>query len=77
LPKKICACGEGEFAGLAQTGGGSLLGSVVSDFALYMRAKSAADAVVARDPELLLPEHAALGARASAEATVRATQLSS
>jgi ATP-dependent DNA helicase RecG len=69
--------GEGEFAGLAQTGGGSLLGSVVSDFALYMRAKSAADAVVARDPELLLPEHAALGARASAEATVRATQLSS
>jgi ATP-dependent DNA helicase RecG len=69
--------GEGEFAGLAQTGGGSLLGSVVSDFALYMRAKAAADAVVARDPGLALPEHAALLERASAAATVRATQLSS
>jgi ATP-dependent DNA helicase RecG len=69
--------GEGEFAGTAQAGGSSLLGSVVSDFALYMRAKAEADALVARDPELERPEHAALRAAVDAGATVRATQLSS
>ena len=69
--------GEGEFAGVAQTGGGTLLGSVVSDFALYMRAKSLADALVLRDPALELPEHAALRASLTGEATARATFLSS
>ena len=69
--------GEGEFAGLAQAGGGTLLGSVISAFALYMRAKVAADAVVASDPALLLPEHAALRAPIAAEAALRATRLSS
>jgi len=69
--------GEGEFAGKAQAGGGSLLGSLVSDFALYMRAKAEADALVARDAELALPEHAALLASLDEEGTLRATLLSS
>ena len=49
--------GEGEFAGTAQAGGGTLLGSVVSDFAIYMRAKKDADDVIAGDPDLRRPEH--------------------
>jgi ATP-dependent DNA helicase RecG len=70
--------GEGEFAGTVQAGGGSgLLGSLVSDFALYMRAKSDADALVARDPGLHFPEHAGLRERLGAEAGSRAILLSS
>jgi ATP-dependent DNA helicase RecG len=70
--------GEGEFAGTQQAGGGSgLLGSVVSDFALYMRAKADADALVARDPGLLLPQHARLRALLDAQADTRAMLVSS
>ena len=70
--------GEGEFAGTQQAGGGSgLLGSVVSDFALYMRAKADADALVARDPELRLPEHARLRELLDAQAETRAMLVSS
>jgi len=70
--------GEGEFAGTAQAGGSSgLLGSLVSDFALYMRAKADADALVARDPALRRPEHAGLRERVAAEPGANVTLLSS
>jgi ATP-dependent DNA helicase RecG len=70
--------GEGEFAGTAQAGGaGGLLGSVVSDFALYMRAKADADALVAADPDLALPEHRGLRAYVDREASARATFVTS
>ena len=69
--------GEGEFAGTAQAGGGSGLGNVVSDFALYMRAKADADAVVAADPGLERPEHRGLRAFLDVETGARATLLGS
>ncbi len=70
--------GEGEFAGTIQAGGAAgMLGNVVSDFPLYMRAKVAADALVAADPQLLAPEHRALRAATSDESSVRATLINS
>ncbi len=69
--------GEGEFAGTAQAGGGTLLGSVVSDFALYMRAKAAADALVASDPDLVRDEHAAARAASERAGSMRETLLGS
>jgi ATP-dependent DNA helicase RecG len=70
--------GEGEFAGTMQAGGANgMLGNLESDFALYMRAKADADALVARDPKLLGPEHSGLRARLDGEAGSRATLLSS
>jgi ATP-dependent DNA helicase RecG len=70
--------GEGEFAGTAQAGAGTgLLGSIVSDFALYLDAKRDADAIVADDPRLERPEHAALRSLTSDEATARETLLRS
>jgi len=69
---------EGEFAGTLQAGGDSgLLGSVVGDFALYMRAKADADALVAGDPELARPEHRALREILDEEVTARAMLVSS
>ena len=50
----------GELAGTAQAGDAGTIGNIVDDFALYMRAKEAADAIVAADPELDAPEHRAL-----------------
>jgi len=50
----------GELAGTAQAGDAGTIGNIVDDFALYMRAKEAADAIVARDPGLAAPEHGAL-----------------
>jgi ATP-dependent DNA helicase RecG len=70
--------GEGEFAGTQQAGGGSgLLGSLTGDFALYMRAKADADALVSGDPGLLRPEHARLRALLDAQAETRAMLVSS
>ncbi|MBC5800712.1 MAG: ATP-dependent DNA helicase RecG [Candidatus Eremiobacteraeota bacterium] len=69
--------GEGEFSGTAQAGGGDLLGSLVSDFALYMRAKAAADALVAADPGLARPEHHALRSLLDGNADARAMFVSS
>jgi ATP-dependent DNA helicase RecG len=70
--------GEGEFAGTAQAGGGTvLLGDLVSDFAIYMRAKADADALVSDDPALARPEHEALRALLDDDASARATLLSS
>ena len=68
---------EGEFAGTAQAGGTTLLGSVVSDFALYMRAKADADALVATDPSLERSEHRGLRRLVDPEAEARATLLDS
>ena len=67
----------GEFAGTAQTGGGGLLGDVVADFALYMRAKADADALVTADPTLSSPEHAALHQLLDDNAGARAMLVSS
>jgi len=67
--------GEGEFAGLAQAGGGRLLGSIVSDFALYERAKFAADAYVVADPDHA--ERLVAQARAAGDASARRRLLSS
>jgi ATP-dependent DNA helicase RecG len=67
----------GEFAGEAQAGGDGLFGEVASDFALYMRAKADADALVASDPSLAAPEHVGLLALVDADATARAMLLSS
>jgi len=70
--------GEGEFAGTAQAGGGAgLLGNLVSDFALYMRAKAEADAVVAADPALERAEHRPLRELTADTASARATFISS
>ena len=52
----------GQLAGTAQAGDAGTIGDIQDDFALYMRAKEAADAIVAADPELRAPEHAALRA---------------
>jgi ATP-dependent DNA helicase RecG len=68
----------GEFAGTAQAGGeGGLLGDVARDFALYMRAKADADALIAADPELSNPRHAPLRTLLDENATARAMLLSS
>ena len=64
---------SGELAGTMQAGGNDgTIGDLVSDFALYMRAKEAADAIVARDPEFREPEHHALRALIDDVAAARA-----
>jgi ATP-dependent DNA helicase RecG len=68
----------GEFAGTAQAGrGDGLLGDVQRHFKMYMQAKADADAVVAADPALLLPEHARLLALVEGERAQRAALVSS
>jgi ATP-dependent DNA helicase RecG len=62
----------GELAGTAQAGEMGTIGSIIDDFALYMRAKEAADAIVARDPDLRDPDHAALHAMVDANVSARA-----
>jgi len=62
----------GELAGTAQAGDAGTIGSIVDDFALYMRAKEAADALVARDPDLSAPEHRGLLALLDESASARA-----
>jgi ATP-dependent DNA helicase RecG len=70
--------GEGEFAGTAQAGGGQgLLGSVETDFALYMRAKADADRLVISDPALAAATDRALRSPAGDDAEARATLLDS
>ncbi len=54
---------EGEFAGTAQAGSGAgmgTIGSIITDFELYMHAKAEADAIIAQDPEFDAPEHRSL-----------------
>ena len=62
----------GELAGTAQAGDTETIGSIVDDFAVYMRAKEAADEIVARDPDLSAPEHRPLLALLDESASARA-----
>jgi ATP-dependent DNA helicase RecG len=62
----------GELAGTAQAGDAGTIGSIIDDFALYMRAKEAADAIVASDPDLSAPEHRLLLALLDESASARA-----
>ncbi|HEY0615769.1 MAG TPA: ATP-dependent DNA helicase RecG [Candidatus Elarobacter sp.] len=62
----------GELAGTAQAGGTDTIGNIVDDFAIYMRAKEAADEIVASDPELRAPEHRPLLALLDENASARA-----
>jgi ATP-dependent DNA helicase RecG len=62
----------GELAGTAQAGDAETIGSIVDDFALYMRAKGAADALVAADPDLSSLEHRPLLALLNESASARA-----
>ncbi len=62
----------GQLAGTQQAGDATLIGDIVDDFALYMRAKEAADAIVAADPDLSAPEHRPLLALLAENANSRA-----
>ncbi len=62
----------GQLAGTLQAGDSTLIGDIVDDFALYMRAKEAADAIVAADPGLNDPEHRPLLALIDENASARA-----
>jgi ATP-dependent DNA helicase RecG len=66
----------GELAGTAQAGDADTIGNIIDDFALYMKAKEAADAIVARDPDFRDPEHAALPAMVDASISARALLVS-
>jgi ATP-dependent DNA helicase RecG len=51
----------GQLAGTSQAGEPmGTIGDIIGDFALYMKAKGAAEAIVSVDPELVAPENAAL-----------------
>ena len=62
----------GELAGTAQAGDADTVGNIIDDFALYMKAKEAADEIVASDPELREPEHIPLQALLDENASARA-----
>lgn len=65
--------GPGEFAGTAQSGVADLLhADLVRDVDLYVAAKGDAGRLVARDPELKLPENAGLAAALRAQPSARA-----
>jgi ATP-dependent DNA helicase RecG len=52
---------SGELLGTAQAGGDEgTIGDLIDDFELYVEAKAAAQALLARDPALQDPEHAGL-----------------
>ncbi|HYZ15577.1 MAG TPA: ATP-dependent DNA helicase RecG [Candidatus Acidoferrum sp.] len=62
----------GELAGTAQAGDAAMIGNIIDDFALYLRAKEVADEIAAADPELRDPEHAQLHALLEGNASARA-----
>jgi ATP-dependent DNA helicase RecG len=62
----------GELAGTTQAGANETIGNIVDDFALYMQAKGAAEAIVSADPELDAPEHRSLRALIDDVAAARA-----
>jgi ATP-dependent DNA helicase RecG len=62
----------GELGGTAQAGEMGTIGNIVDDFALYMKAKEAADDIVAHDPGLSEPEHRPLIALLDDNASARA-----
>jgi ATP-dependent DNA helicase RecG len=70
--------GPGEFAGTAQSGGNELrFGDLVRDIDVYRAAKSEAEAIVGRDPELTQPEHAGLRTLLEHQPSTRALLVSS
>jgi ATP-dependent DNA helicase RecG len=70
--------GAGEFAGTAQSGRTEFrFGDIVRDFAVYREARTAADAILAADPQLRRPEHGHLRALIEGEPSARAMLLSS
>jgi ATP-dependent DNA helicase RecG len=70
--------GPGEFAGTAQSGAADFrLADLVRDFDLYRSAKAAAEAIVARDPQLDAPGHAGLRSLLERQPSTRALLLSS
>ena len=62
----------GELAGTAQAGDADSIGNIIDDFALYMKAKEAADEIVAHDPDLREPEHHPLRTLLDENASARA-----
>ncbi|HVA32851.1 MAG TPA: helicase-related protein, partial [Candidatus Baltobacteraceae bacterium] len=70
--------GPGEFAGTAQSGAAELrLADLVRDIDVYRTAKSAAEAILARDPTLSDTEHAGLRALLETQPSTRALLISS
>jgi ATP-dependent DNA helicase RecG len=70
--------GPGHLSGTVQSGQNELrLGDLVRDFDVYRAAKSVAEAIVATDPSLELPEHAGLRTMLEAQPSTRALLVSS
>jgi len=70
--------GPGELAGTVQSGAANLrFGDLVADVDVYRAAKSAAETIVARDPQLSAAEHAGLRATLEAAPSTRALVFSS
>ncbi|MGB6987293.1 MAG: ATP-dependent DNA helicase RecG, partial [Candidatus Aquilonibacter sp.] len=70
--------GAGEFAGTVQSGAADLwIADLVRDFDIYRAAKAQAEKIVAADPALRRPEHAALRAALERAPSTRALVLSS
>jgi len=70
--------GAGEFAGTQQSGAAELwVADLVRDIDVYRQAKAAAEAILAKDPNLERPEHAGLRARLARGRSVAGLVLSS
>jgi ATP-dependent DNA helicase RecG len=71
--------GPGEFAGMAQSGGAAelRLADLIADIDVYRAAKAASEAIVERDPQLELPEHAGLRGLLERQPSTRSLLLSS
>jgi ATP-dependent DNA helicase RecG len=70
--------GPGQFSGTSQSGGTELhLADLVRDIDVYRDAKDEAERIVARDPELDLPENAGLRAAIEREPNMQGLRISS
>jgi len=70
--------GTGDLRGTAQSGAANFrLANLVADFHLYAKAKGDADAIVAADPHLELPEHRGLRRLLAAQGSLGALVISS
>ena len=60
--------GSGDLAGTRQHGGNELrLAHLLRDYPVFVRAKKAAEALVAADPDLVRPENRSLAAHLAAQ----------